>query len=81
MLDRLELATERRDPVIADLARQLRNRYFDQPLIAERQAVGYAEIEKHLNALLEDPDRAGRAEQITAVVTSPQLLAPLLIGG
>ena len=34
VLDRLELATERRDPVIADQARQLRNRYFDQPLIA-----------------------------------------------
>ena len=31
VLDRLEFATERRDPVIADQARQLRNRYYDQP--------------------------------------------------
>ncbi len=41
VLDRLELATERRDPVIADQARQLRNRYFDQPLILQRQAEAY----------------------------------------
>ena len=46
VLDRLELATERRDPVIADLARQLRNRYFDQPLIAERQAAAYEVVER-----------------------------------
>ena len=58
MLDRLELATERRDPVIADLARQLRNRYYDQPLIAAAPgARATREIEQHLNALLEDPDR------------------------
>ena len=68
VLDRLELATERRDPVIADQARQLRNRYFDQPLILQRQAEAYAELERHLGALLEDPDRADRAEQIDAVV-------------
>ena len=80
MLDRLELATERRDPVIADQARQLRNRYFDQPLILQRQAEAYEELERHLSALMEDPDRADRAEQIDAVVTAPQLLAPQIIG-
>ena len=68
VLDRLELATERRDPVIADQARQLRNRYYDQPLILQRQAEAYAELEQHLEALLEDPNRADRAEQIAAVV-------------
>ena len=80
VLDRLEIATERRDPVIADLARQLRNRYYDQPVIAERQAQAYAELECHLKALLEDPDRADREEHIRAVVEAPQLLAPQLIG-
>ena len=48
MLDRLELATERRDPVIADQARQLRNRYFDQPVILQRQVEAYEELECHL---------------------------------
>ena len=79
VLDRLEFATERRDPVIADQARQLRNRYYDQPVILERQAEAYAELELHLEALLEDPNRADRAEQIAAVVEAPQLLAPQLI--
>ena len=80
VLDRLELATERRDPVIADQARQLRNRYFDQPLILQRQAEAYEELECHLNALMADPNRADRAEQIDAVVKAPQLLAPQIIG-
>ena len=79
VLDRLELATERRDPVIADLARQLRNRYYDQPLIAQRHAEGYAQIEQHLTALVEDPDRPDRAEQIAALVDTPLMLAPRLI--
>jgi len=80
VLDRLEFATERRDPVIADLARQLRNRYFDQPLIAERQAEAYARLECHLDALLEDPDRLDRAEQVDAIVRAPQHLASQIIG-
>ncbi|HEY6892207.1 MAG TPA: biotin carboxylase N-terminal domain-containing protein, partial [Solirubrobacter sp.] len=79
VLDRLEFATERRDPVLADQARQLRNRYYDQPLILQRQAEAYEVLDRHLNALLEDPDRADRAEHIEAVVTAPQLLAPQII--
>src|SRR4051812_24292625 len=80
VLDRLELATERRDPVIADQARQLRNRYYDQPLILQRQAEAFAVLDRHLGALMEDPEREDRAEQIDAVVTAPQLLAPQIIG-
>ncbi len=79
VLDRLELATERRDPVIADLARQLRTRYFDQPVILERQAQAYAELECHLAALLEDPAREDREHHVTAIVDAPQLLAPQII--
>src|SRR6201999_1792242 len=79
VLDRLELATERRDPVLADQARQLRNRYFDQPLILQRQAEAYEVLERHLNALMYDPDRLDRADHIEAVVTAPQLLAPQII--
>ena len=39
VLDRLETATERRDPVLADLARQLRNRYY-RPAGDRRSARG-----------------------------------------
>src|SRR5262249_53648857 len=66
-------------PVIADHARQLRTRYFDQPVILERQAQAYAELECHLAALMEDPQRADRETHITAIVDAPQLLAPQLI--
>ncbi len=76
VLDRIEASAERRDPVIADLARQLRNRYFDQPLIAERREVLYADVERHLRALAAG-ERDGHVE---AIVSAPQLLAPLLIG-
>src|SRR6478735_4532720 len=79
VLDRLELATERRDPVIADHARQLRNRYFDQPVILERQAAAYSQLDQHLAALMEDPQRVDRESHITAIVEAPQLLAPQLI--
>ena len=80
VLDRLELATERRDPVIADHARQLRNRYYDQP--RDRRSARPRPTRSssaHLDALLEDPDRADRDEHIDAVVEAPQLLAPQLI--
>ncbi len=76
VLDRIESTAERRDPVVADLARQLRNRYYDQPLVAERRAGAYADVEEHLRAL-SGGDRDGHVE---AVVAAGHLLAPLLIG-
>ena len=53
VLDRIESTAERRDPVIADLARQLRNRYYDQPLVAARRAAAYADVEEHLRGAVE----------------------------
>ncbi len=77
VLDRLEAATERRDPVVADLARQLRNRYFDQPVIAQRRESAYAEMDAHLRALVDG--EGDRAAHVEAIVTCSQPLAPLLI--
>ena len=79
MLDRLETATEGRDPALADLARQLRYRYFDEPVIAARRDATYREVADHLAALAVGAGRADRAERISALVECPQLLAPLLI--
>ena len=75
LLDRIESTAERRDPEIADLARQLRNRYYDQPLVAARRHEAYAEVEAHLAALA----GGARDGHVEAVVAAPQLLAPLLI--
>ena len=41
-LDRLAAATDGRDPVLADLARQVRFAYFDEPVIAAARAKVYA---------------------------------------
>ena len=50
-LDRLAAATGGRDPVIADLARQVRFAYFDDPVIAAARAEVYAAADADLEAL------------------------------
>ena len=54
-LDRLAAATGGRDPVIADLARQVRFAYFDDPVIAAARAAVYAAADADLEALEQDP--------------------------
>ena len=63
-LDRLVGAMEGRDPVVADLARDVRFRYFDEPLIAETRDRTYAAMDRHLEALADDPERADRDQRI-----------------
>ena len=78
-LDRLVGAMEGRDPVVADLAREVRFRYFDEPLIAETRDRTYAAMDRHLDALADDPERADRDERIAALVACPRPLAPLIV--
>lgn len=78
LLDLLIDTTQVRDPVIADLARQVRYRYFDQPVLdAARQNV-YTAIEPHIAALAEPLPAAERARHIEALVNCPQHLAAVL---
>ena len=77
-LDRLTAAAEGRDQILADLARETRFRYFDQPLIEAATAATYREAETHLAALAADPEGADRADRIKALVGCPRPLAPLL---
>ena len=77
-LDRLTAAAEGRDQILADLARETRFRYFDQPLIEAAAAATYREAEAHLAALAADPEGADRADRIKALVDCPRPLAPLL---
>jgi acetyl/propionyl-CoA carboxylase alpha subunit/acetyl-CoA carboxylase carboxyltransferase component len=79
-LVRLAAATESRDQVIADLARETRFHYFDEPLILAARDEAYAAMEEHVAALAEDPERADRDERIAALVACPRPLAPLLSG-
>ena len=79
-LDRLVAATEQRYPVIADLAREVRFRHFDEALLSHARAQVYLDMDHHLAALAGRPDDRDRTRHIEALVGCPQPLAPLLLG-
>jgi acetyl/propionyl-CoA carboxylase alpha subunit/acetyl-CoA carboxylase carboxyltransferase component len=78
MLDRLESTLSRREPALADLARELRWRACDEPLVEAAREETARAMEAHLEALSDDPRRADRDERIAELVACPQPLAPLL---
>lgn len=77
-LDRLVIALDGRDPNVADLAREVRLRYFDEPVIAAATERVYTEMEQHVAALIDDPDRADRERHIEAIVNCPRPLSTRL---
>jgi acetyl/propionyl-CoA carboxylase alpha subunit/acetyl-CoA carboxylase carboxyltransferase component len=77
-LDRLLAAAEGRDPVVSDLARQVRFRYFDEPIIEAARERVYAAAAADLDALAADPARPDRHERMAALVDCPRPLAPML---
>ncbi len=78
VLDRLAIALEGRDPVVADLAHEVRFRYFDEPVIAEARERVYAEIGRQVAALTSEPERPDANELIGEIVDCPRPLAPQL---
>ncbi|HET8951911.1 MAG TPA: hypothetical protein VFN44_15425, partial [Solirubrobacteraceae bacterium] len=69
---------EGRDPIVSDLARQVRFRSFDEPVIEVARERVYAAAEAELALLAADPARADAAQRIAALVACPRVLAPLL---
>ena len=70
ILDRLVLATQVRLPVVSDLARSVRFRWFDQPLVdAERQSVldGVADELAALTSLERGPERDARIDTLAEI--------------
>ena len=67
-LDQLVSATQLRHPGVGDLARQVRYRCFDAPLIAAERTRGQQQVRAELDRL--SPDPAARAAQIDAMVAS-----------
>ena len=78
LLDRLTAAAEGRDRMIADLSREIRFRYFDQPVIEAATAAAYREAEAQLTELTADPEAGGTGNLIKALVDCPRPLAPML---
>ncbi len=77
-LDRLIVATQVRYPVIGDLARSIRYRWFDQPIIERSAHETLDTMRGHLAYLDEHPGAEDRDAHMDAMVASPQPLIALL---
>ena len=73
VIDQLVSATQLRHPGVGDLARQVRYRCFDAPLIARERAGAQRQVRAGLDSLSSDPQ--ARAAQIDDMVASG---APIL---
>jgi acetyl/propionyl-CoA carboxylase alpha subunit/acetyl-CoA carboxylase carboxyltransferase component len=75
VLDRLEAAVAATEPGLAELAREVRWRCCDQPLVEEGRQEIYRDADEHVAALAARQDHAGD-EHIQALVDCPQPLVP-----
>jgi acetyl/propionyl-CoA carboxylase alpha subunit/acetyl-CoA carboxylase carboxyltransferase component len=78
-LDRLAAATQGRRQVVADLARDMRFSFLDQPLLAGVVEEEYARAAGHFAALQTRPDRPDRDELISELVRCSQPLRAALL--
>ncbi len=78
VLDRLVLALEGGDPIVADLAREVRYRYFDEPVMAEARRRVYAEMASEIALLGTEPAGPAHDHALRAVVDCPRPLASRL---
>jgi acetyl-CoA carboxylase carboxyltransferase component/biotin carboxyl carrier protein len=79
LLDHLVAATEGRYPALMDLARDVRFRFFDEPVLARAQAELYAEMDRHFDALAAGATAVERERHLAALVACPQPMRPALL--
>ncbi len=77
ILDRVHAAARHRHPAVADLAREVRFRYFDHPLMERARELVYDDARRHIEHLELHPD-VNREEHVTALVDCPQPMHNLL---
>ena len=78
LLDRMIAVSNGQFPAISDLAREVRYRYFDQPLFERARRQVYGKVEEQLAYLSANPDAADRHEQLRELIECPQPLVGLL---
>ena len=78
LLERLGRATQLRFPVIGDLARSVRFRWFDQPPVDADRAGVLAGVRAELEALAGERDLPDRAERIEALAAIPEQIVRFL---
>jgi acetyl/propionyl-CoA carboxylase alpha subunit/acetyl-CoA carboxylase carboxyltransferase component len=79
-LDRLIATSEGQIQPLTDLARDVRYRYYEQPIFERGRQAIYSEMESHLSYLMRDPGSDSRAERIRALVECPVPFGGLLSG-
>ncbi len=78
-LDRLAVATQGRHQGVAELARDVRFHFFDEPVLEALTAAEREGNERLLDALQEDPDRADRETAVARLVQSARPLRGALL--
>ena len=78
VLDRLVLATQLRFPIVGDLARSVRFRWYDQPLVDEARAEVLAGVGPELEALAASLDGPERQQRIEALAAIPEKIVRFL---
>ncbi|MET9019149.1 carboxyl transferase domain-containing protein [Actinopolymorpha sp. NPDC004070] len=78
VLERLVLATQLRFPVVGDLARSVRFRWFDQPLVDEARAEVVAGVGAAVDSLAANPDAPDRQQRIEALAAIPEQIVGFL---
>jgi len=78
LLERLVLATQLRYPAVGDVARSIRFRWFDQPLVDAERAGVLAGVADEVQALADDPSAPDREARINALVGMPEQIVGFL---
>ena len=78
LLERLVRSTQLRFPVVGDLARSTRFRWFDQPLVDEERSSVLAGVRDELEALAADPDTPDRTARLEALAAIPEQIVRFL---
>jgi acetyl-CoA carboxylase carboxyltransferase component/biotin carboxyl carrier protein len=78
LLDRVIAETQGREPAVHDLAREVRYRAFDRPLLLAARERNYAAAASDLARLAASPGPEERRALIHALVECPQPLQPVL---
>ena len=80
LLGRLICTTRGLFPVLSDLAREVRYRYFDQPLFEQARRQVYARAEADLACLAADPEGPDRRKKMRDLVDCSQPLVSMFSG-
>ncbi|MEP6799524.1 MAG: biotin/lipoyl-containing protein, partial [Lapillicoccus sp.] len=78
VLDRLVLAAQLRFPIVGDLARSVRFRWYDQPRVDAERAVVLAGVSDEIAALAAHPDAPDHADRIDALAGIPEQIVGFL---